>query len=146
LKQKDTIFAHEIINILNENIPALSENPIILAKYGKLLLSLGDTLYAQKYLQSAVSILPNLSRPWYYLSIIAYHNGAKSEADNYAKRSAVLDSKDAIGDHYALKNSLSLDFLYTKYQLKFRQWYRSNTLPAVVFNLYQKNYNNYFMP
>ena len=78
LRMRDSIKAQLLVeNAADTLSQLLSEqySPIIEAKYGKILLVLGQTESAYASLSHAVQILPNLSRPWYYLGDIEYRKG-----------------------------------------------------------------------
>jgi tetratricopeptide (TPR) repeat protein len=146
LTRKDTLFTQKIIQTLKINDPELNAEPIMLAKYGKLLLNLGDTIRAKEYLTRSVSILPNLSRPWCYLGIIAYQQGDTINMKRYIKLSMLLDKEDSVPQFYSsILEGKKIDkipyytdchFIHGKYLLKFRQWYQSNTLPEVGYITY----------
>ena len=102
-----------------------SYNPIVAARLTTLLMATGDTLAAQKLLIRAIDKIPNLSRPYYYLGVIAMHHGDSASALNLYRKSLYLNPKGylpilALGDNYFSKNPIlpgakkSISYYYTE--------------------------------
>ncbi|MDR0603088.1 MAG: O-antigen ligase family protein [Bacteroidales bacterium] len=148
----DTQLFHEIMskfknidstvyNILKNDIvtyPKIEKNPILLAQQAKILLYLGDTITAQSYLKKAVKQMPNLSRPWCYLGVIAFDKGDELSGKRYLTHSMVADPMDNISKFYWKKYTEKVaetniqelnNNIFTKiYYMKFQKWY--NTQPV----------------
>ena len=60
-----------------------SENPIWLAKCGKIFLELGEFERAEIYLKKALRMLPNLGKAWYNLGRAVAIQGKQNEAKQY---------------------------------------------------------------
>lgn len=101
-----------------------AKDPIQLAKQGKIFLELGDSINAHLVLKETVEMLPNLSRSWFYLSLIDNDN-----QELYNKRAHVLQEIDFVYEQNACKkreqkyqNEIYLS-LIRNYQLKYKSWY-----------------------
>ncbi len=139
----DSIFATIITNQLNLAISkSNSSDPIIQAKYGKILLSLGDTVKAQHILEDVVTQMPGLSRPWCYLGLIYRNQGKVKTGTTYIKRALALDPGDAFITHCLSDNPTNIHscvkmdnmaFLEEKYAIKFNHWYGCKKAPIVIF-------------
>lgn len=86
----DTAYYHDVVDYLREDADQKTVNPIISAKYGKIMLNLCDTMQAERYLTYAVDRLPNLSSPWYSLGSIALGRADTANAKLYLRRAVVL--------------------------------------------------------
>ena len=108
-------------------ISSKPKNPILLAKYGKIWYIWNNDVYAKNFLQQAITLLPNLEMPWFYLLEIAKHEGNKDEIEVYQQKIQLWRSK---GDYH--KQSLVLDdsrenfmpYWQSIHWLKCAIWYR----------------------
>jgi hypothetical protein len=111
------------------------EDPVFLAKSGKILLSLDCEQEAKQYLEKVTQLLPNLIYPYYYLSQIETKRGNPAQGEIYLKQFVFLLtgnlSKDFIdkivysGEIEELINK-NKDFI-DDYYVKFKTWYHSST-------------------
>ena len=111
-----------------------TNDPIRLAKLGKIFLELGDLSAAEAYLEKALSMLPNLGRAWYNLGITTLLQGRESETKRCILKAKLFDASDASICLY-LENGES-NLLLTKegdyflkvrtkeYYKKIHTWYR----------------------
>jgi len=95
------------INYL-DSIVSIEYNPIMSAKLGKLYINKNKFNLASLNLEKVTKELPNLNRPWYYLSVLDEKNGETSNIELYLKRSIFLDNTDflpyiRLGDYYSSK-------------------------------------------
>ncbi|MFR8838490.1 O-antigen ligase family protein [Bacteroides nordii] len=102
-----------------------TKDPILYAKYGKLLLMIGDTLLAKKILESSIGILPNLIEPRYNLSIIEHYRGNEKMATLYADQYKALTRKP-IEERV---NDVCID---EAYYTNFQWWYGGKIPPKEV--------------
>lgn len=122
-----------------------TEDPILISKYGKICLNLKDTIGAEKYLNKAITLLPNLSRPWYYLGMIAHYRGDSVKALKYISISEELSRIDYFTASYLSKHYFSqndslkgkdyqdralsyLEILNSERNRKYQIWYNSKPL------------------
>lgn len=147
------IFIREGILQIYHRDSIFSNNPILTAKKAKLSLCLGDTVKAENRLKQSVEILPNLSRPWFYLGIISFEKEKnRDKAIKYFEKSLALSDKDFQVEKYKeiLIKTGTLDVASSKntsyypkfsqvYIIKFNTWYNSFTLDKIIFN---KEFNN----
>ena len=125
LKNEDSAHYEKIKGKLIKKISSDSaKDPIQLAKQGKIFLELGDSINAHLVLKETVEMLPNLSRSWFYLSLIDNDN-----QELYNKRAHVLQEIDFVYEQDACKkreqkyqNEIYLS-LIRNYQLKYKSWY-----------------------
>ena len=110
----------------------MQKDPVLLAKYGKILLDLNYEHSAQKLLNEAVSILPNLFYPWHYLGQIAEKQGDDAQANRYERRFLLLTTGNYVPDKeleryrtYIGSNARNNE--YDFYLMKFEEWYDSRT-------------------
>jgi tetratricopeptide (TPR) repeat protein len=112
----------------------VSGDPVLLAKNGKICLSLGLEKEAKPCLEKAILLLPNLVYPHYYLSKIETN---QEQRNLYLKQFVFLQSnslsKEAI-DHIIRSGEAENTFIQRKkmmdhsYMNKFRTWYHSSTI------------------
>lgn len=89
-------------------------------------------------LNQAVVQLPNLSKPWCYLGILAWEQGDTARGAEYVRRSALLDPLDTLAQKYLTTYKIPsrrpvqanmtvtvypYRFLYRNVRVKFRAWY-----------------------
>lgn len=108
-------------------------------------MSLKDTVGADKYLNKAITLLPNLSRPWYYLGMIAHYRGDSVKALKYISISEELSRIDYFTASYLSKHYFSqndslkgkdyqdrvlsyLEILNSERNRKYQIWYNSKPL------------------
>jgi tetratricopeptide (TPR) repeat protein len=134
----DSLHANAIVKKLKDDLLCIDrKDPVLSAKYGKILLCLGDTLSAKSFLLSAVSQLPSLTKPWYYMSCIAYAENNIQEGDMFLRKAQFLNLND-IGQKGQLyindnRNNYPYKFLSEKYLQKFKKWYKNLSDERVVF-------------
>ncbi|MDR2131613.1 MAG: O-antigen ligase family protein [Odoribacteraceae bacterium] len=114
-----------------------NSDPVLLAKNGKIYLSLGFEKEAKQCLDKAISLLPNLIYPYYYLSRIATHQNDSYSAMIYLKQFVWLStgtlSKDGI-DYISNNREVEKIVMHKKelgdhsYAAKFQTWYHSITM------------------
>lgn len=73
-----------------------TEDPIVASKIGSLMYEMGDWNQAEMYLNKALSDLPSLNRPWYYLGLIWENRGDDETALSYYMKSYKLDKNDIL--------------------------------------------------
>lgn len=122
-----------VIDFLIKGADRDSEDPIYLAKYGKIFLCIGDTVSAKEYLDKSIKILPNLVYPWYYLAEIEYCRGHEHQGDFYMRRFSLLGGRSTEIERIYQKNEYEYKFLSDRYEVKFRKWYDSRSCPFSVF-------------
>jgi tetratricopeptide (TPR) repeat protein len=113
------------------------DDPVILARHGSLLLSLGFEQEAKKCLEKAILLLPNLIYPYYYLSQIENNQNNHQQAMLYLKQFVFLYSgsisKNAIdqtinsGKVKKITDSRN-PFTDQSYTAKFQTWYHSSII------------------
>jgi len=69
-------------------------NPILTAKYARLLIGLSEYEEATGLLEVVNNELPTLNRSWFNLGMLYYHKGLASEAIACFKRAVLLDEND----------------------------------------------------
>lgn len=143
-ERSDSINATIIKDRLKKNM-IKTEDPILISKYGKICLNLKDTIGAEKYLNKAITLLPNLSRPWYYLGMIAHYRGDSVKALRYISISEELSRIDYFTASYLSKHYFSqndslkgkdyqdralsyLEILNSERNRKYQMWYNSKPL------------------
>ena len=114
------------------------QNPIVLAHYGKIMYIFGHRELSALLLNQAVVQLPNLSKPWCYLGILAWEEGDTARGAEYIRRSALLDPLDTLAQSYLTTYKIPsrqpaqakmtaavypYRFLYRNARVKFRAWY-----------------------
>lgn len=112
-------------------------NPIILAKYGKILFFLKYPDEAYLFLRKAINLLPNLRMPWYYLGMLEEYQGNKQKATEYYLKTACLSQYTYIHKDVLLKyinhdnfnkNTFDEYFIYQTYKSKYLDWYGTNLI------------------
>lgn len=139
--EQDTLMAETIRKELERQVDTSEQDPVLCAKYGKTLLFAGDTARAESLLGRAVSRLPNLSRPWYYLSRIAYGRRDTVRGAEYAARAVALDPGDSLVRQYTQRpagqrsetTTDPYEILNPKYRLKYETWYLCHPSKKMVF-------------
>ncbi len=139
-KENDSLFCKEITTHLYNHITIYrEENPIRLAKSGKIALSLNNIPLAKKYLEGALAQLPNLSTAWYNLSKAELSLGNKGKACIYEKRACVLSmgilSTESMHKKFTdiqSKPRLINRILLGNYNIKFTQWYSDKLYPFQI--------------
>lgn len=140
LKENDSLFCKEIATHLYNHIASYrEENPITLAKSGKIALSLNNIPLAKKYLEEALAQLPNLSMAWYNLGKAELSLGNKEKACIYEKRACVLSmgvlSTESMHKKFTdmqSKPRLINRILLGNYNIKFTQWYSDKLYPFQI--------------
>ncbi|MEY8685422.1 O-antigen ligase family protein [Bacteroides sp. AN502(2024)] len=139
-KENDSLFCKEIATHLYNHIASYQEeNPIRLAKSGKIALSLNNIPLAKKKLEKALAQLPNLSMAWYNLSKAELSLGNKGKACIYEKRACVLSmgvlSTESMHKKFTdiqSKPRLINKILLGNYNIKFTQWYSDKLYPFQI--------------
>jgi tetratricopeptide (TPR) repeat protein len=141
LKKTDSEFIQSVADSLMMDISDFmtkkaSSDPILLAGYGKILLSLGRAQEAKQLLEQAIALLPNLMYPRYYLSKIEINKKNEKRGLMYLKQYVFLSlgvpSKKLIAQ--AVKSDeidqrvANRDFVGNNYKTKFESWYRSSPI------------------
>lgn len=103
-----------------------TNDPILYAKYGKLLLWENDLIGAKYFLEKSLLMLPNLIEPRYNLSIIEYNNGNNELGNFYMKQYNFITKKRSISTSKENNKNYCLD---KSYPIKFRSWYGYSTSP-----------------
>lgn len=138
LREQDDTTGQHLTNLLREMLEPEKNDPIRLAKNGKLWLMLGDTLRSEENLRRASALLPNLSRPWYYLGIIAGSRGDSAQMRRYITRASVLypvGLPPFLGSGQTKQEAVSeAEVLYGTYLRKFQKWYNSQTSERAFFS------------
>lgn len=113
-------------------------DPLLLAHYGKIMFIFGQRESSAALLGEAAAQLPNLSRPWCHLGILALEEGDTARGLKYMRRVAMLDPEDTLTQRYLTEYVASVRqsgtdnmdtavypyrFLYRKARIKFRAWY-----------------------
>ena len=111
----------------------------VLAKSGKIALSLNNIPLAKKYLEEALAQLPNLSIAWYNLGKAELSLGNKEKAYIYEKRACVLSmgvlSTESMHKRFTdiqSKPRLINRILLGNYNIKFTQWYSDKLYPFQI--------------
>jgi tetratricopeptide (TPR) repeat protein len=137
---KDSTTRQSLKNGLLQDI--LSEkdsgDPVLLAKNGKLFLSLGLEEEAGQCLEKALSLLPNLIYPHYYLSQIERSKNNPEQSMIYGKQfvflrtgtmsKKIIDRTVASGEIET--HAKRKDIIDNSYTAKFKTWYHSLTYTA----------------
>jgi tetratricopeptide (TPR) repeat protein len=119
----------------------LANDPVLLAKGGKLLLSLGYEHDAKQYFEKSIQLLPNLNFPYLYLSQIETNQKNPVQRMIYLKQFMLLFSrnfnKDFINktvhsDEFE-KSFINKKSIDNSYPMKFRTWYHSSIIPNYFF-------------
>ena len=133
LKENNHSFFALICDAIYELMSFDTDDPIQLAKNGKIFLELNEIPTAQSYLESSVMRLPYLSKAWYNLGLIAHQQEEYSKAMTCFRKALLFDTGNVALQQYLtnrekcqeLKMSTNFLDIYTKsYKLKFRTWYR----------------------
>lgn len=102
--------------------------PADYARYGYILYYCGDRIKAERYLTEAVSLLPNLSTPWYLLGEMKRMQHKEAEAELCMKKFHLLTrgayQSSSVTTEGKIKDVENYD-LIQGYVLKFSNWYRS---------------------
>jgi tetratricopeptide (TPR) repeat protein len=88
-------------NILDKSITYLEkdtigDNPINLARLGKMYLAQENISDAEKLFHKVITQLPNLNRPWFYLGQIAFTKKDSILAKEYFSKAELLDPSDVL--------------------------------------------------
>lgn len=97
MKRRKSSLALELLNSSEQELNRIymeTQSVVVRAKLGKLLIYKNDSISARQTFLEIVDVLPNLSRPWYYLGNIDALNGRDSVAIYHYRKSIFLDSKD----------------------------------------------------
>lgn len=134
---------------LNRNSPEnkqlsikISRNAIQQAHYGKIMFIFNRRELSCLLLNKALESLPNLSKPWYYLGVMALDNGDTAQGRTFLRRSILLAAGDTLaqrrlsesmGQAYrsSVKHSQTrypYRFLYRDARVKFKTWYDAQPL------------------
>jgi tetratricopeptide (TPR) repeat protein len=138
LKKNDSTFIQSISDSLFIEIRSYTENninadPVLLARYGKILLSMEYEHEAKQLLEKAIALLPNLIYPRYYLSKIEINQENNDYGLLYLKQYVFLSSGIPYKDYInRVVNSNEIDqgianrnFIFNDYKTKFETWYCS---------------------
>lgn len=141
LRKNNYSFFALICDAIHELMPSDTDDPIQLAKNGKILLELNEISTAQSYLENSVMLLPYLSKAWYNLGLIAHQQEEYSKAMTCFRKALLFDTGNITLQQYLtnrekcqeLKMSTNFLDIYTKpYKLKFRTWYRCTPYSTAV--------------
>ncbi len=135
----NTLF-NSIRNRLSEHILRPPVDPIECARYGKIAFDLGAYQLSKAYLKKAIAQLPNLQKPWYYLSEIAYAEGDSTEGRKCRYRSFVLEMRYKDPQHIpdttlhasSVSHMIQDASLMNKYHIKFMTWYSSRSTTELL--------------
>lgn len=129
---QNPIIKHHLYASLSESSNTMEENPLTLARNGKILLELHAYKQAERYLEKALCMLPNLSMPWYNLGTLKAKTGHQQIANLYKHRGITLEygfpiPLEAIEQFDKQRNSITVPELYgfenLRYHFLFKQWY-----------------------
>lgn len=147
LQKYDRPFSDKLVNNLRLRTKEIivkksPSDPIALAKCGKVLLAIGDTVSAQNLLRQAVHTMPHLTRPWYYLGLIETKNSYE-QGLLYLKRYITLEKDGYLTPEQVDAQSLNLltlnkpttniQDIFPEYNSKFLRWYGTYTCPFILF-------------
>lgn len=147
LQKYDRPFSDKLVNNLRLRTKEIivkkgPSDPIALAKCGKVLLAIGDTVSAQNLLRQAVHTMPHLTRPWYYLGLIETKNSYE-QGLLYLKRYITLEKDGYLTPEQVDAQSLNLltlnkpttniQDIVPEYNSKFLRWYGTYTCPFILF-------------
>lgn len=108
-------------------------------------------------LNQAIEALPNLSKPWYYLGVMALEKGDTSEGRQYLRRSILLAAGDTLAQR-RLSESMGqvyqppvrhsqtaypYRFLYRNARVKFKTWYDAQPLSFEYIGTSEPKYPSY---
>lgn len=120
-----------------------TDNPIQMAKNGKIFLSLGDTMQSKLCLERTASLLPNLGKVWYNLGVIADARRDSVKAVEYLKKADLFCPSDSLIRRYCLQDqyaplqsrqNYNVLYLYSQsYGFKFRTWYKNKPYDKQIF-------------
>ena len=99
LFQRNSVISYQVVDIATNELESrykTTNDPIVAAKLGKLLIERKDYDNARNMLNSALNALPTLGRPWYNLGLIEQMEGNDELAQDYFIRSLSLDSYDLL--------------------------------------------------
>jgi len=125
--------------IIVKKIEISNCDPITLAKYGKILLYIGDASDSYRLLSEAVRLLPNLVLPWYYLGKIEHDKGNLGEATIYFKRFLYLKGMSMYRLHAytddiynisakVYEDEVENNEMYNRYYMLFNKRYNLQTI------------------
>ena len=136
-------FYRQICNDLRKSLPLATTDPIQMAKNGKILWILGDTVQSRRCLEQAVELLPYLGRTWYNLGVVADALKDQDDAEAYFTKASLFIFPDSLMQKYlpdkpsvSLRyNDLgeSLQMLSKSYFLKFTTWYKARPYRRQIF-------------
>ena len=138
-QDRETVLAVQMQ--LKNRVKEMPAEPILLANYAKVALSLKDTVRAEELYREVIQVLPNLIYPWYYLGVIECDRGNTDTGIKYLKCFMRLaygslftleQMEENITSGKLFERVEKRPFLSTKYLNKFAVWYRSNTLELPV--------------
>ncbi len=136
----------EVIRENRNPIDSFVENNVLtLAHYGKIMFTSRNSEMATVLLSRAVEALPNLSKPWSCLAVMAFETGDTISGRRFLRRAWFLDSDDELTrrlmEEYEpnkmarfaqrqnrQRPSYPYRFLYRSSRLKFDSWYGSAPL------------------
>jgi tetratricopeptide (TPR) repeat protein len=120
----------------------VSNDPVLLAKTGKILLSFGLEKEAKPYLEKAILLLPNLIYPHYYLSQIEANLHNIERSTTYLKQFVFLQNNSLSTntienivssgeiEKLFIRSKNMMDYSYIN---KFQTWYYSSTISKQLF-------------
>jgi tetratricopeptide (TPR) repeat protein len=136
-KDSTTNDSLKIALLQNISLDKDSDDPIFLAKSGKLFLSFGLEKEAKECLEKAIELLPNLIYPHYYLSKIEMNQNNSTQSVIYMKQFIYLysgslskDGIDKIIHSGEIEKRTAEKKVFTDYSYpeKFQTWYHSSTI------------------
>lgn len=123
IKIIDSAFHNAIMEEVYNYMDIEIDNPILLAKYGKILFIEGNYLDAKLYLTKAVDILPNLIYPWSFLAIIAFSENDNMKFNEYARKAKLYVSDTDILKKNPMDSKSTFMSDISNYYIKYETWY-----------------------
>jgi tetratricopeptide (TPR) repeat protein len=140
---KDIIMNEALKNTLLQDTLKwkLINDPVFLAKGGKLLLSLGYEHAAKQSLEKSIQLLPNLIFPYFYLSQIETNQKNPTQRLIYLKQFVFLFSRifnkdfinKAVHSDEFEKSFINKQSIDNSYPMKFHTWYHSSIISNYFF-------------
>lgn len=130
---------------------------IKVAHFGKIMFIFNRRELSGILLNQAIEALPNLSKPWYYLGVMALEKGDTSEGRQYLRRSILLAAGDTLAQR-RLSESMGqvyqpparhsqtaypYRFLYRNARVKFKTWYDAQPLSFEYIGTSEPKYPSY---
>lgn len=134
--QQNDYLVKYVTQFIKNTISTKPTNPILLAKYGKIWYLWGNYAYAKKFLLEAITLLPNLEMPWYYLLEIAKRERNKKDIDTYQAKVKLWKYNDTVISDYkkteaSQNNSIKrlMPYCQSSHWMKCSIWYRASITP-----------------